>query len=111
MSPRWLDFEEAYEQLTSIGLEPDIDFVLAQKGKGLPLPAVSSTREGIPLALISAEALDRFDRFDIRVRYRDRVGDIHEMVLDCAQRLPKVFSLRARTVPRAVDNGPECVRT
>jgi hypothetical protein len=86
--PKWLDFRQALVAIGEIGLVRGRDFVLIERGVGMPLPAVTKIGDGVLLAIFRTSAIRRLGAFEIRIRIRDSVGDVHERVLDCSRRFP-----------------------
>jgi len=82
--PGWLSHPELHAALDRYGLLRGKDYYFDYLRGGLPLlPGESLFDRGLILALMERSAIRRLRILDIRLRFRDQVGDIHERVLDC----------------------------
>jgi hypothetical protein len=78
----WLAHDAFYAALETAGLVRNQDFHFSYLRSGLPLlPGESALDKGVMVALFTRAALVRFRILDIRVRFRDQLGDLHERIL------------------------------
>jgi len=86
----WRGYIDVFEMLEASGLVRGRDFLLSDNGAGLPLVPNTRREESTMLAAFGSDALRKVLRFDIRIRVRDGVGDVHERVLDVVDRIRRV---------------------
>lgn len=86
----WVPLSVVNDQLRSRGLRDGSDYFVTWLTPGSPFPVVKSYLEGRKLAWFSIEALKTMRILDIRIRYMDSLGDIHEKTTPLMQRLPSV---------------------
>ena len=105
---RWLNYREAMSTLVADGMVIARDFHLTELGAGTPLVPTARPRNSIHIAVFTADAMLRLGTFDVRIRMRDNVGDIHERILDCARRIPRYLRPDAgiATLPDSLTQTP-----
>jgi hypothetical protein len=79
----WTSYNQAKEQLSSLGLEEGIDFSLYSFGSGTPIPPGGMGRSGIEALSYRDRFLQEIEDFDIRVEVSDISGDVHEKIMGC----------------------------
>ncbi|GIF31199.1 hypothetical protein Aut01nite_41850 [Actinoplanes utahensis] len=80
----WIDHAELYELLDSFGMARGDGFYCSLLRAGLPVPPGTSLLDRNLIAMMmSRECLRRLRILDIRLRFSDPVGDLHERVLAC----------------------------
>lgn len=89
----WLDYHEAREVLTGLGLVEGEHYGLSWTTGDFPLTASKSVEDGVELITFSYELIDILDRLDIRVRVVDPVNDEHEKIAGVLYHLPARFLL------------------
>lgn len=67
---------------------------------GAPLPIVKRYSEGMQLAWFTINALAQLRILDIRIRYTDSLGDMHEKITPIMHRLPSVAAAVIKDTPR-----------
>jgi hypothetical protein len=78
------------DQLQSRALKDGTDYFIRWYSHGAPFPAAQKYSEGMQLAWFTVRALMQFRTLDVRIRYADSLGDIHERIIPIIQRLPSV---------------------
>jgi hypothetical protein len=96
----WVHISIVNQQMQSRGLVDGIDYFFRWKTSGSPLPSMPNYLDGIQIARFTIKALAEMERFDIKMRIVDGVGDSHERIFPCINRLPSVTQ-------RAIDNHRE----
>ena len=86
----WVPLSIINDQLQSRGLKDGRDYFIRWYSRGAPFPAAQRYSEGMQLAWFTVRALAQFRIFDVRVRYIDSLGDIHERITPIMHRLPSV---------------------
>lgn len=66
------------------------DYFIRWYAHGAPFPAVSKPTEAMQLARFKLKALAQLRILDVRVRYIDSLGDVHERIVPVMHRLPSV---------------------
>jgi hypothetical protein len=86
----WVPLSIINDQLQSRGLMDGRDYFIRWYAKGAPFPSAQRYSEGMQLAWFTVTALAQFRIFDVRVRYLDSLGDVHERNIPVMHRLPSV---------------------
>lgn len=86
----WVPLSVVNDQMRSRGLVDGRDFHIRWRTRGSALPSVQSYTDGSMLAWFTVKALAELERFDIVLRVTDAVGDSHQRVFPCVNRLPSV---------------------
>lgn len=84
------DLWRVNDQLKSRHLTDGIDYFIRWYAQGAPFPAVKNYSDGMQLAWFTVNALTQIRILDVRVRYVDSLGDVHEKTTPIVQRLPSV---------------------
>lgn len=80
----WLTHSLLYSGMDSYGLTRGKDYYFDYLRAGLPLlPGESLFDKGLVIVLVNRNVMRELRVLDVRLRFRDQVGDIHERVLDC----------------------------
>lgn len=94
----WVSLAVANDQMASRTLADGTDFFIRWYSKGTSVPRVNKPVDGAMLAWFDVKALGQLERFDIRIRVMDGLGDSHERIFPCIQRLPSVAEVAIRNL-------------
>jgi len=89
-SINWVPLSIVNDQLRSRLLADGVDYFVRWYARGAPFSAVKQYSEGMQLAWFTINALAQIRVFDVRVKYIDSLGDVHEKITPVMQRLPSV---------------------
>jgi hypothetical protein len=80
----WVRHDRFLHILAQRGLQEGKDFHFAHMRAGLPLmPGQSEMDKGSFVALVTRAMMRRCRVMDIRIRFHDSLGDVHERILPC----------------------------
>jgi hypothetical protein len=101
----WVPLPLMNALLQSGKLEDGKDYFIRWYGHGAPFPAVQKYSEGMQLAWFTVRALSNIHILDVRIRYVDSLGDVHERKIPLVHRLPSVTvdAIRAHLAPGPVN--------
>jgi hypothetical protein len=71
------------------GLNSGIDYFIREWGSGAVFPPVTKYSDETMICWFTTEALAKLDKFDVEVRFRDSLGDLHERTLTVIEKLPE----------------------
>jgi hypothetical protein len=86
----WVPVSLLNDQLQSHALKDGKDYFVRWYGQGAAFPVVQQSSQGMQVAWFTVGALAKLRILDIRIRYVDSLGDLHERVIPLMHRLPSV---------------------
>lgn len=98
----WLGWGEAIDVLKAAGIEAGRSVYLLYLGLGSAIPMATRPSGGFELAAFSPSALDSLDRFTIKIRVVDVLGDEYERILHCVEG-PNSSELQRLGPPRGIE--------
>ena len=102
----WVPISIVNDQLKSRALKDGTDYFIRWYAAGAPFPAVSKYSEGTQIAWFTIRALAQFRTLDVRIRYADSLGDVHEKVTPVIHRLPSVTIVAIKNFLSAASAAP-----
>jgi hypothetical protein len=100
----WVKIKVVNDQLQSRRLVDGKDYFIRWYARGAPFPAVKHYSESMQIAYFTVKALASMRILDIRVRYVDSLGDVHEKVTPIMHRLPSVANSAMKSASKAPSN-------
>jgi hypothetical protein len=102
----WVSLPVLNDQLQSRALKDGRDYFVRWYGHGAAFPVVQQNSQGLQLAWFTVEALAKLRILDIRIRYVDSLGDLHEKIVPIMHRLPSVAITGIKDYRANVPAGP-----
>jgi hypothetical protein len=102
----WVALPVFNDQLRSRRFADGLDYFMRWNTRGAPFPVVSNYSDGMQIAWFTVDALKQMRFLDIRMRYIDSLGDIHEKITPVIQRLPSVAVTAVRNAPSRPPSAP-----
>lgn len=102
----WVPLQILNDQLQSRALKDGSDYFVRWYSQGGAFPVVQQSSQGMRIAWFTVRALAKLRILDIRIRYVDSLGDLHERVIPIMHRLPSVAVSAIKAHPSAAPASP-----
>jgi hypothetical protein len=84
----WLSTQEVRALFASCGFTDEVDFYIFHLSDGSAMPPVQNFRAGNYMVGMRPAVSIRLEQFDMRVRFRNNLGDLYERTFELLRHLP-----------------------